>query len=84
MKKFNFEEGQKLSREEMKRVSGGFKDGGGNGGPCVENGCSRICFYSTYDGGTYGYGNCNTQGEMGHPSICDNYCCEAGKQTYWC
>lgn len=67
-----------LTREQLKKVTGG------SGGPCVENGCTQICYYSTAGGGEWGYGNCNQQGSVGHPSICDNYCCQSGQATYWC
>lgn len=70
-----------LTREQLKKIVGG----DGSGGPCVTNGCSRICHYTTYNNDpVWGFGNCNQQGAAGHPSICDNYCCEQGQQTYWC
>ena len=68
--------GRSLSKAEQKNIVGGVVN------HCVS--CTTICYYTTAGGGEWGYGNCNQQGAPGHPSICDNYCCQSGQSTYWC
>ena len=76
MKKFEML-GRSLGKSEQKLIVGGLY-----ANACTS--CTRICYYTTAGGGEWGYGNCNQQGSIGAPSICDNYCCADANNAYWC